>query len=249
MAGRIEALESMVREGEASDRPAAEQPEPHVSADASTATSAINVNDILNKYAPEDYLDLDADSPLAGEQSSNSHDLPAAAVQDAGSKKRRVSETGDHHHQQDAPIVPDPINLPFAIAPAPNYQQMASSFGGQHMGLGNSNGTGNATTTRSGPLQAPSPATQAFETLLQMSQLRREQPPSMPTQAAVPPHATATPSSGALPDFDQSLASLEGSEMQPANAAAQDILPESFLDLIDWDESLQNWNPSGMDWQ
>ncbi|KAI7203805.1 hypothetical protein KC316_g1389 [Hortaea werneckii] len=250
MAGRIEALESMAREGEASDRPAAEQSEPRVSADASTSTSAININDILSKYAPEEYSSLEADSPLAGEEPSNSHDLPAAAVQDAGSKKRRVGERGDHH-QQGAQMAPDQMGLPFAIAPGPNYQQMASAFGGQHMGLGNSNGTGNTTTTESGPLQARSPATQAFETLLQMSQLRREQQPSMPNQAVPPPppHATAPSSNGALPDFERPLAAFEGSEMQPANTTAQELLPESFLDLIDWDESLQNWYPSGMDWQ
>lgn len=248
MAGRIEALENTGPEGEASERHAADQSEPHVSADASTATSAININDILSKYAPEEYSGLDADSSPAGEGSSNSHDLPAAALQGAGSKKRRVGNRDDRH-QQDAPIAQDQMNFPFAIAPGPNYQQMAAAFSGQHMGLGNGNGTGHDTTTESGPLQARSPATQAFETLLQMSQLRREQPSSMPTQAAAPPHATATLSNGALPDFDQSLAALEGSETQPANATTQELLPESFLDLIDWDESLQNWYPSGMDWQ
>ena len=255
MAGRIEALESMGGEGGASNTPAADQSEPHVSADASTSTSAININDILTKYAPEEYSGPDSDSPLAGEESSNSHALPAATVQDAGSKKRRVGEKGDHH-RQDAPTAPDQVNLPFAIAPGPNYQQMASGFGGQHMGLGNSNGTGNATNTEPGPLQARSPATQAFETLLQMSQLRREQPSSMsghagpsPPPPPPPPHATAPSSDGALPDFEQPLAAFEGSEMQPANASAQELLPESFLDLIDWDESLQNWYPSGMDWQ
>lgn len=215
MARRIDVLEGAARE--------------------SGGSSAARINDILNKYAPAEDIDMMEESALAARESTNSHINHHTALEDGTSKKRRVAEA--YSDRADMHLGPTHMSPPFAIAASPDFQQAASSWDGQHIGRSDN------TDAAEGPRawQAQGPSTQAFETLMQLSRLRNVQPPTNAAESRPLSAATAMSSAATFPNFEQQPASLESTGMQPASSSMQEFLPESFWELIDWDESLQNW--------
>lgn len=237
MAARIEALESS-RLGDGGHQ----QLDQGSSSSSSAAGSwQANIADLLDVYAPEDADSL-ARLPANDETQSSTN---IALDGNGKAKKRRVEETVDRQTDLDlAQSFP-----PYAIAPAFAYQGLALNNTLMQSTEAPVDSTGLGSSARLAPVASCDATRQAFETLLQISRARREQSMTGDQIAGIGPTSSDVPlaspsASGQNPAWDAPHIGPD-----PVNFAVSGNMEGSLLDLVDWDETLQNFMPMSMDIQ